>query len=61
MSLKKKWYCSKCGQEFETPWIPSQFVTCPNCGADHKFIFRVDEFKGKGFGNRFRRKICKRL
>jgi len=55
--LRKKWVCVNCGHEFETPWIPSQFVKCPNCGSN--LVHRIDQLRGKGFGNRFRRGLCR--
>lgn len=55
--MKKRWCCKECGNEFETSWIPYFFVKCPRCGSRN--VYRVDELRGKGFGPRFKRKICK--
>ena len=57
--FKKKWKCMDCGSEFETDWIPSSFVECPNCGS--KNIYRIDRARGKGVGPRHRRRLCKRF
>ena len=46
-----------CGCEFETSWISSQFVSCPKCGS--RRIVRIDPYRGRGIGPRFRRGICR--
>ncbi len=52
--LKKKWICLNCGYQFETPWIPRQFVRCPRCGSNN-VCRAVDETRGSGGpGKRFR-------
>jgi len=56
--MKKKWVCMNCGHEFETPWMPFYMVKCPKCGS--KMVHRIDENRGKGFGRRQRRGICRR-
>jgi len=55
--MKKKWVCMNCGYEFETSWIPFYMVKCPKCGS--KMVHRIDENRGKGFGRRQRRSICR--
>jgi len=55
--MKKRWKCGNCGREFETGWIPYFLVKCPSCGS--KNVYRIDELRGKGFGVRARRGICK--
>jgi len=57
--MNKRWRCLDCGHEFETPWIPFNFVKCPRCGS--KNVVRVDPYRGRGFGARHRRGICWRL
>jgi len=55
--MKKVWICRNCGTQFETPWIPFSYAKCPNCGS--KDVYRIDEKRGKGFGPRYRRGICR--
>lgn len=55
--MRKKWKCLNCGAEFETEWIPYFMVKCPYCGS--KNVHRIDTYRGRGFGARYRRGICR--
>gem|GEM_PF-3472962 len=55
--LKKKWKCFDCGNVFETEWIPSFLVKCPKCNSTR--VYRIDKYRGKGFGRRLKRGICR--
>jgi len=55
--MEKKWKCLDCGKEFSTPWIPFSMVSCPACGS--RRVHRIDARRGKGYGVRARRGICK--
>jgi len=55
--LTKEWYCANCGRRFRTPWLPSMFVVCPFCGS--RRVYRVDARRGRGYGPRYRRGICR--
>ena len=53
----KRWRCMDCGHEFETGWIPSSMVSCPRCGS--RRVYRIDPERGKGYGPRYKRGICR--
>jgi len=55
--MEKEWYCMHCGCKFKTAWVPFNLVKCPKCGS--RQVHRIDAQRGKGYGARHRRGICR--
>jgi len=51
----RKFKCSSCGYEFESPYGVPKPQACPKCDAPTQFVHRVDVGpRGAGYGRRRR-------